>query len=102
MTTRLVIDKKEFHDKIGEDVGTIIKDLHPDATTFFEKEDGDLIYYTINKKLPIDDLMKNIKDCHVRCRNKRLDKLLMIDCKVIKYNGEYYILDGDKKIALFE
>lgn len=102
MTTRLIIDKKEFHDKIGEDIGTIINDLHPEAMTFFEKEEGDVLYYTIDKKVPIGDLISDIKRCHMQCREKRLDKLEVIPCSVIKYKGQYYILDGNKKVPIFE
>lgn len=102
MSTKLIIDKKEFHENIEEDIGTIINHLHSDAHTIFDKEEDGVLYYTITKKLPIDDLMKSIKECHLQVREKRLEKLEIVHCGVIRYKGEYYILDGDKKVPIFE
>jgi len=102
MSTKLIIDKKDFHKDIKEDIGYIIHHLYPDALVMFEGEEGDILTYNLLKKIPIDELMKCLKDCHVELRAKRLEAVETVAVSVVKYRGEYYILDGDKKVPIFE
>jgi hypothetical protein len=100
----LEIDLKEFEEEIQYDIGTIIGGLYPGAkiSTMVGKKEGCKCYLVEGTPEVID--LEEIKRCHPIYKQKRLEKQaeVCVSCGVCKINGEYFIIDGNKRIPIFE
>lgn len=90
------------------DVPTLFSKMYPDAgmmglTLIGKEQDGKMTFMS-NVEINADELLKYLVKNATAEKTKREDKLLQVECKVIKYKGNYYILDEENgtKIALFE
>lgn len=100
--TELIIDEKEFDSEIYDDFGSICQVIYPGCNLFYIGVVDGAHKYTIDRKIDLDSFKKKAKECREDCKKKRKEVMDTVICQLVKINGEYYIKDGDKKIALFE
>lgn len=89
-------------DDLYEDMGAICQKLYPGCKLYYLGLENEMHTYKINKEIDLEEFKKKIDECKEDCKQKRLELMNTVVCQVVKVNGEYYIKDGDKKIALFE
>jgi hypothetical protein len=97
--TDFMVDPK---DDLYEDLGAICQELYPGCKLFYSGLRDGMHAYTIDKEIDLKEFKKKIDECKEDCKQKRLELMNTVVCQVVKIKGEYYIKDGDKKIALFE
>lgn len=97
--TEFEIDENDFEPDVLNDVGLMCVELFGEIPMYLGKE-GTKHKFSVPKDVVIDiDAFKRI---HRRTKAKRMEVVETTDVRVVKYRGNYYILDGDKKIALFD
>lgn len=96
-----LVDTKDFDSDIMNCIGQMYVDMTGKIMTH-ECCEGSVHKFTIHEGVDKEALMKYVRDNYSTYKAKRLEKMQTVDCKVIKYAGQYYILDGDQKIPLFE
>jgi hypothetical protein len=92
------------------DVPILFSKMYPDAgmmgLTYVGKEHDGKMTFMSNVEINTDELLKYLVKNADEETTKREDKLLQVECKVIKYDGNYYILDKENgneiKIAIFK
>lgn len=99
MTTEFTIDTG---DDLYEDLGSICQVIYPGCKLFYDGIIDGAHKYSIDRKIDMEYFKKKIDECRGDCKKKRKEVMDTVICQLVKINGEYYIKDGDKKIALFE
>jgi hypothetical protein len=102
MSTELIIEEKEFDSEIYSDFGIICQMIYPGCRLQYEGREENVHKYTINQVVEIDSFKQKAKECREECKRKRKEKESTVQCGVVRIGNEYFIMDGDKKIALFE
>ena len=97
-----IVNEKKFEENICDDIGTICGMLYPNCKLTYIKQEGEDHHYKINKIVDTDLLLKQIATCHLSCKAKRIEQMNTVELKVVKYMDNYYIVDGGKKIPLFD
>lgn len=101
LKTEFCVDTKDFDPDIINDIGQMYMNMTGKIMAHNQYE-GTVHKFIIHEDVDPQAFMKYIKDNHVVCKAKRLEKAQTIDCKVVKYAGNYYIVDGDTKVPIFE
>jgi hypothetical protein len=92
------------------DVSSLFSKMYPEAgmfgLTLIERDESGKLIYSSSVEVNADELVKYIEENAAAAKAKREDKMLQFECKVIKYKGNYYILDTENgnevKIPLFD
>lgn len=101
--SELTIDEEEFDSEIYDDFGIMCQMIYPGSQLRYIGKEGEKLHrYEINQVVDIDSFKKKAKECREECKRKRKEVESTVQCKVVRIGSEYFIVDGDKKIALFE
>ncbi len=98
-----IIDESEFEEDVLNNIGTLYKEYYNDnSLSYFGKNSEGMHVYRCDIQVDENKFFKYIRDNHERETNKRKERMRITMCKIIKLDGEYYILDGDEKIRLYD
>ena len=101
LKTEFCVDTKDFYPDVINDIGQMYMNM-TGKIMVHDRCEGTVHKFIIHEDVDPQIFMKYIQDNHTSCKAKRLEKMQTVDCRVIRYAGQYYILDGETKIPLFE